>query len=391
VRIFIQPTEALLFRTGHPFNAGENNYAETLFPPTPETLQGAIRATIATHWDPEKTLAEAFQQEELVALIGNQEHYGRFCITGSTPGRRAASASVGAPVERLFPLPAHLWREEEEGQRQVRLKPAPAAGVSTNLPDDMHLLYPERPAQSRLEAMKGWLTESGLQVTLHAQGEIAAGDIVENNELYVNEMRVGIAIDGATKTTAEGMLYQAHMIRMNADPGASFVYGFVVDIRLLAADVRSQKNAAHRQFIDDGETQRLLRLPDHGWLLLGGERKAAYFEVIAPASIEHSSEPARSGNLLYFATPAALARGWQPAAWANPLSRPVAIASERFQPIGGWQLTPGSGGGRSKVTRRCVPAGSVYFFRSPVQMPPFLTDYGWQIGYGIIYTGEYQP
>ena len=179
------------------------------------------------------------------------------------------------------------------------------------------------------------------------------------------------------------------LAELNADPGASFVYGFVVDIRLLAAGTCSPKSAAQRQFIDDEETQRLLRLPDHGWLLLGGERKVAYFEVVA--LIEHSSEQARSGNLLYFATPAALARGWQPTDWAAPLSRPIAIASERLQPIGGWRLTPGSGGGRYKVTRRCVPAGSVYFFRSPVQLPPFLTDYGWQIGYGIIYTGEYQP
>ncbi|MBV9614034.1 MAG: hypothetical protein JO031_01100, partial [Ktedonobacteraceae bacterium] len=57
MRIFIQPCEVLLFRTGHPFNAGENHYADTLFPPTPETLQGAIRATIATCWNPDRTLA----------------------------------------------------------------------------------------------------------------------------------------------------------------------------------------------------------------------------------------------------------------------------------------------------------------------------------------------
>lgn len=390
MRIFIQPAEALLFRTGHPFNAGENNYAETLFPPTPETLQGAIRATIAAHWDPEKSLAEAFQQEELIALIGNQEHYGRFCITGNAPGRRRMEAGVGTPVERLFPMPAHLWRAEDGERRQLRLKPALTAQVTTNLPNDMHLLYPEYPTSSRLEAMQGWLTENGLWTALHEQGGIAAEDIVAGNELYVNEMRIGIGIDGATKTTAEGMLFQTHMIRMNADPSARFVYGFVVDIRLLAAAPISNVNST-RQFIADEQTQHLLRLPDSGWLLLGGERRAAYFEVVAPPPIEHTSKQTGIGNLLYFATPAALARGWQPATWPTSLSRPVAIATERYQPIGGWQLTPGTSGGRSKTTRRCIPAGSVYFFRSPSQMPPFLTDYGWQIGYGIVHTGEYRP
>ncbi|HEV2659879.1 MAG TPA: type III-B CRISPR module-associated Cmr3 family protein [Ktedonobacteraceae bacterium] len=390
MRIFIQPTEALLFRTGHPFNAGENTYAETLFPPTPETLQGAVRATIAAHWDPEKSLAEAFQQEELVELIGNREHYGRFCITGCTLGRRRVEAGAGTPVERLFPMPAHLWHEEEGERRQLRLKPAPAAHVTTNLPDDMYLLYPEHPTANKLEAMQGWLTETGLQTTLHTQEEITAEDIVQSNELYVNEMRIGIGIDGATKTTAEGMLFQTHMVRMNADAGAPFVYGFVVDIRLLTAIPRSNVNST-QQFLADEQTQHLLRLPASGWLLLGGERRAAYFEVVAPASVVYDSKQADIGNLLYFATPAALARGWQPAAWPPTLSRPVAIATERYQSIGGWQLTPGSGGGRSKITRRCIPAGSVYFFRSPSQMPPFLTDYGWQIGYGIVHTGEYRP
>ncbi len=390
MRIFIQPTEALLFRSGQPFNAGENNYAETLFPPTLETLQGALRATIAAHWDPEKSLVEAFQQEELVDLIGNQEHYGRFCITGSAVGRRRVEADVGAPVECLFPMPAHLWREEDGDRHQVRLKPALTAQITTNLPDDMHLLYPERSADSRLEAMQGWLTETGLWAALHEQGEIAAEHIVASNDLYIDEMRIGIGIDGMTKTTAEGMLFQTHMIRMNADPGARFVYGFVVDIRLLAAFPTSNGNNT-RQFIADEQTQHLLRLFSSGWLLLGGERRAAYFEVVAPPLSEHDSKQKGIGNLLYFATPAALARGWQPAAWPVPLSRPTAIATERYQPIGGWQLTPGSSGGRSKTTRRCIPAGSIYFFRSPSQMPPFLTDYGWQIGYGIVHTGEYQP
>ncbi len=384
MRIFIQPTEALLFRTAHPFNAGENNYAETLFPPTPETLQGAIRATIATHWDAEKMPGEAFQQKELIALIGNQEHYGRFCITGSMLGRRTALAPTGAPVEPLFPMPIHLWREENGERRPVRLKPAPTTKVTTNLPDDMQLLYPERSSTSRLEVMKGWLTESGLRVALRAQGEIAVEDIIESNELYVNEMRVGISIDRATKTTVEGTLYHTSMIRMNADPGASFVYGFVIDIRLLEAATIPAGNSMPRQFIADEQTQRLLRLPDHGWLLLGGERRAAYFEVVAAPPLEQ----ANVGNLAYFATPAFLAHGWQPGIWPEPLSRPIAIATERFQPIGGWRFT--SSGGRSKTMRHCVPAGSVYFFHSAVQMPPFLTDYGWQIGYGIIYTGEYR-
>ena len=62
---------------------------------------------------------------------------------------------------------------------------------------------------------------------------------------------------------------------------------------------------------------------------------------------------------------------------------------ERYQPIGGWQLAPDSNGGKSKALRRCAPAGSIYFFDTLVHQLQPLTDYGGQIGYGIIYSGDY--
>src|SRR5438045_439322 len=94
MHIFIEPTEPLLFRTGRPFNAGEHNFADSIFPPTPETLQGALRATIATHWDKAntgkpRTLEELFQpQSDLVEMIGSRGNYGCFRIKNMTLGRR---------------------------------------------------------------------------------------------------------------------------------------------------------------------------------------------------------------------------------------------------------------------------------------------------------------
>jgi hypothetical protein len=42
-----------------------------------------------------------------------------------------------------------------------------------------------------------------------------------------------------------------------------------------------------------------------------------------------------------------------------------------------------------KAIRRCVPAGSIYFFDKSVSVIQPLTEYGWQIGYGIAYAGEW--
>ena len=384
MRIFIQPCEVLLFRTGHPFNAGENHYADTLFPPTPETLQGAIRATIATYWNPDKTLAEVFQEPQLVALIGDHEQYGRFVITDIALGRRSKNTHSAALIERLFPIPAHFLVEESGDKQPVRLQPRPHnATVSSNLPDRLQLLYPELAVSSKLEPLRGWLTGQSLQKALRGQGAIALSEIIDPATIYVHELHQGIGINNQSKTTAEGQFYQARMIRMNHRSEDPFIYGFVVDIRLLQD---AQPGAsAHNQFVADEQTQHLLKLPDQGWMILGGERRAARFEVIA--SMDEHPEQLQRGNLLYLATPAAFTRGWQPRTW--PTAEPIAVAMERYQPIGGWQLAPGSSGGRSKTLRRCVPAGSIYFFDAPVHRIYPFTDYGGQIGYGITYLGEY--
>src|SRR5579864_6784727 len=117
MRIFIEPTEPLLFRTGRPFDAGESNFAESIFPPTPETLQGALRAMIATHWSHKLSLAQAFNDPSLTSLIGDRNGYGRFRITGMALGQY--NLKTPEKVERLFPPPAHIMQDEESTFRLI--------------------------------------------------------------------------------------------------------------------------------------------------------------------------------------------------------------------------------------------------------------------------------
>jgi len=384
MRLFLEPMEPLLFRrTGRSFDAGESGFADTFFPPTPETLQGAIRAAIATHWDRTKTLAEVFQQVELVRLIGDRSSYGRFLITGLALGR----LSNDGTIERLFPTPAHLLtgKGQDNQQQLIRLQPDPARakGVFTDLPSGMQLLYPDRKVQSKLEPLGGWLTERGLIKALRTKEELTKEERVSNHKIFEYESRLGIGMNNQTKTTREGLLYQVRMVRMK--PG----YGFVIDIRVGQSSKVGTTTAYTELLEDDDQTQKLLRLPDQGWITLGGERRAARFEVsTAPGLSEQGPiEQAPKGNLMYLATPAALTGGWQPGQWTTP-AQPVAAAINRYQLIGGWSLRPGDSGGENKSIRRCVPAGSVYFFDTSVTVTQPMTEYGWQIGYGIAYAGE---
>ncbi|MBE3560236.1 MAG: type III-B CRISPR module-associated protein Cmr3 [Ktedonobacteraceae bacterium] len=375
MRIFIEPIEPLLFRTGRPFDAGESGYAETLFPPTPETLQGAIRATIATHWDRTKTLESLFSHDELVNLIGNRESYGRFRITGLTLGRRTANKKI----ERLFPAPAHLLQvQDEQGKKpQICLVPDRKPELISDLPDGAYYLFPDHKPDSKLEPLNYWLTERGLHKMLHTHDTLLQEDIVKEHQIYTLEPRLGIGMDNAAKTTREGLLYQTQMVRM------SHGYGFVVDIRLSTSPESTD-------LIDDDKTQQLLRLPESGRMTMGGERRTASFEIISDSASTQTLEHKRQGNLLYLATPAAFTNGWQPNIWQAPLLPPIAAAINRYQPIGGWYLNPQNAGGSNKTMRRCVPAGSVYFFDQTITVMRPLTEYGWQIGYGITYTGDWR-
>lgn len=384
MRLYLEPMEPLLFRrTGRSFDAGEGGFADTFFPPTPETLQGAIRAAIATHWDRTKTLAEVFQQEELVKLIGDRSGYGRFRITGLALGRIGNDGSI----ERLFPAPAHLLtvKGQDNQQQLIQLQPdlANAEGVFTDLPSGMQLLYPDKKVQGKLEPLGGWLTERGLVKALRTKEELTKEERVSDRDIFEYESRLGIGMNNATKTTREGLLYQVRMVRMK--PG----YGFVIDIRVGQLSKNGTETAYTELLEDDDQTQKLLRLPDQGWVTLGGERRAARFEISTSAGLvaQGAIEQASKGNLMYLATPAALTGGWQPGLWPTP-AQPIAAAINRYQLIGGWSLRPGDSGGENKSIRRCVPAGSVYFFDTSVTVTRPLTDYGWQIGYGIVYAGE---
>ncbi len=383
MRIFIEPTEPLLFRRGRSFDAGESNFAESMFPPTPETLQGAIRAMIAAHWDKDGSLAAAFKDPKLTVLIGDREGYGHFRITGLALGRRTEE---NGHVEQLFPTPVHLIQDDKN---RLRLKPEviDIEHVMCNLPEGIgYLLKPEQSTEGKLKPVGGWLTEANLLLAL-TTNNLSQLKVVKDRCIFEYESRLGIGMSNATKTTQEGYLYQVQMVRMKAN------YGFVVDIRLSASSASNNVvGPANETLLDDGVTQSMLRLPTTGWLTLGGEQRAAHFTVLQPKDRVSGVDidQFKRGRLVYLAAPAYFSDGWQlPVGHFPLLNRPITAAINRYEPIGGWKLNPDNAGGTGKTTRRCVPAGSVYFFKEPVPIDQPLTEYGWQIGYGIAYTGEY--
>jgi CRISPR-associated protein Cmr3 len=385
MRLFIEPTEPLLFRTGRPFEAGQNNFAESMFPPTPETLQGAVRAAIASYWDPHKNIAAAFNDPNLTDLIGDRDRYGRFRITGISLGRYPKTERD--KVERLFPSPAHIMQIEHGTDKHkdthlLRLLPHLLdKDTQSNMPDEIHYyLKPQETLNDdeELKPVEGWFTETDLNRTLGTD-DLNGIEIIKRSDIYQEEPRMGIGIQLGTKAAEEGYLFQMLLIRMNHKLEHKYTYGFVVDIALASLSSDDQP-------LSDEQIQQALNLPNSGWMILGGEQRAAHFRVL-PSTSKNTAGLAREHTLLYLATPASFKTGWRSS--QDIASQPITAAINRYDSIGGWKQNPGDAGGENKVMRRCVPAGSVYFFDKKITLTQPLTDDGMEIGYGITYEGEW--
>jgi len=262
MKIFLDPLETLHFRNGRPFNAGEVGYAETIFPPTPETIQGVVRALIASYWDPTRSMAEIFQESsDLVQLIGNSSRYGRLRITDI-----ALVRWIGSNPIPLYPVPAHILIEEKTN-RLFLLKPGTLNGVISNMPSPtQYFLIHEKP-KYKLETAAGWLTESDLRVALKAKTDDDLQDIriIQASDIFEREFRVGIGIDTSRKAVEEGLLYSTQMIRMKKEYyPIEESYGFRVEMYIAQEDTldKEAKN----------DTQRIYNvLSRGGWATMGGE------------------------------------------------------------------------------------------------------------------------
>ncbi len=310
-------------------------------------------------------------------LIGNREDYGRFRITQIAIGKYKRDTPEN--IEVLLPAPAHLL-QDEHGKR-LRLVPRAISDlvVETNQPEGItHLLaLRESGAETKLESLSGWISQSDLRRVLRSDANLEELKIVKPDEVYERESRLGMSMDSQRKRTRDGFLYQQQLIRMQPKTG------FVVDIGL-----STEKN--EQTLISDSEVQeKLFSKKTSGWLIIGGDQRAAYFRVIKTTE-PPDAQTVTAGNLVYLATPAYFSTAWKPSARFAPLDQPITAAISRPEAIGGWRLNTGDAQGDQKGLRFCVPAGSVFFYDQQVPVPQWLTRIRSRIGYGITYTGDWK-
>lgn len=337
---FLQPLDVLFLRGNRLFGESSAN-GDAVMPPWPSMAAGALRSQILV-----TNNADVGQFANGANLAG---HLAQSLGTPSEPGSFRLSQYLLAKVDDgklldvYWPLPADLLGFSDENGRQVHyLQPqALNPAISSSAPCKQLPLY--RSDKQAKPDSGLWLNLAGIQAWLNTQ-PIKSEHLIEAKELWKTDSRLGIALDAAGRTTADGQLYTVDAVAFAARmgfligiDGANALLGQSGVLRL-GGDGRG---AQHLKIEWDGKKL----LPD--WNLIKENRRFR----------------------LALATPGLFEQGWllpgmseqnDGFIWqTNSFKAHLATASvSRSETVSGWDLAENC----PKPALKAVSTGSVYWF-----------------------------
>jgi CRISPR-associated protein Cmr3 len=370
--MFLQPVDVWLFRDGKPFSAGGDHRAESLFPPYPTVIQGAIRSKQLAR--KKMLLAD---KASIAKEVGTSSDYQNLRLKGPFLAKREREDHQER-IFRYLPQPddAITVSKEDHTIRRVNLPKEPPDGIKTSKITPLLLGLDEEPEKGESGL---WIREDKLEK--YFRGETIQA--IPGKFLFERDDRMGVGIDSTAMKSIDGMLYEVSFIRPQKDVGLLVEFSGYDD------------------------------WPDKDILQLGGESRGSIYEFIDPGKIGLDPEqnisrileqpvpsPLPQKFLLYFCTPTFFNNGWQPNTWSDFFTEEVdlvAAAVGRYESIGGFDMTEDSQKfGMNKAARRFVPAGSVYYFEwkkttniKPNLIQNAISDFAREIGFGQIIVKEW--
>lgn len=393
MKIFIESSDVLLFRDGRPFSAGEGHRARSLFPPTPNTMQGVIRSKVlADRCGRYQSYREGCIQcpeREICTIpteIGQPDQYGRGNYGKMHLRGPLIAKQNNSRVDIYCPIPADVVQVKDKDNPDASpqltylqpLEPDQHPPGENNLPNQLLLLCTSE--TKPVEAIAGYWSQKELKQYLLGE---QPSEFIQANRLYERESRFGIEVDNRKQIVQEGKLYQTEFIRCQSDVG---LYVEVAGIHQFGVDPSAKS----------------------GLIAIGGENRAASYteqlqldwQDLDKQLIKKLDKSA--GFKLYLATPTIFKKGWLPewidqdtlaGEYAGIKVKLVAAAIARYQTIGGWDVAYN----RPKPTHRAVPAGSVYYFTTEANPEQVVQTFHWknladdlldaQIGFGLGLVG----
>lgn len=347
--LFIEPLDVLFLR-GNKLFGDPGSYGESLVPPWPSVAAGAIRSALLAH---KRIDLQAFAAGRVPdPELGTPEQPGPFRVTDFRLARRFADGRI----EPLYAPPADLVvRHTDDGALEcalMRPRTLPG-GIASSAATPLHAVLPE---QERRKPESGyWLTHEGWRAYLAGHALDPQRHLVMSGDLWKLDARVGVGLDPAKRSAAEGKLFTAQAVAMQQrhhSDRCDYNVGFLAEV--------------------EGAT-----IPDGLMLRFGGDGRAARASLLAsPLSVPDLAErivETRRCRLI-LTSPGLFPRGWLPTGTAahgpedlrfdlhGIKGRLVCASVPRAEVVSGWDLAAWSQRkGGPKPAQRVAPTGSVYW------------------------------
>lgn len=320
--IEIQALDTLFFRDGKPFEMGDDNWAEGIFPPPPSVIYGALRSAY-------------FAEHPADLALANTEK-------DPTKELRIKNILLKKGNDLFFASPLDYVQQKDNTDKNFPLKLIPADLFANNY----SLRYVSYPAlieddiikTSNVESINKYIERVDFKDYLK---EGLENDLVftEIDEFYQIEPKIGVGLNNQTRNSAEGKLYRVGMLRMN--------------------EVEKDENVF--------EKNKIVVEYDFGFnfipktIRFGAENKIA--KVSETDTFNLNIELNRSKFLkIILKTPGIFKKDWKPNI-ENILKNIditlIAAFVGKYQNFGGWNIIEK----KPKEMRKAVPAGSVFYYK----------------------------
>lgn len=374
--------ESYFFRDGTPFNAGENTFLASMFPPSCQVMQGAIRAAILKGHGADFQAYEAKKCSICNCSVPECQVLRTIGMPGDA--RDGMMLDFQGPFlvqhrrgtdkyERIYPAPADLTQLKGENGRLRfgRMSPSDQGRIT----DQGRILLPVISNDEKSLVSGSWISEQGLlnylrgnevnEAEVYFQDPVLSGQRqLENSGFLKKEERIGIGRNSVTRTTEKHMFYTVEHFRF--DPRFEFGLGERVgglpemalpeviklggEGRISTLKVLDSKPFPAAVIADaiNGDPQRLF------------EERRFKMVFLTPVCFtsqgfpEGFKEVRRKDN-----------HGQELQVWMGTLKgiecSLVTMRAERMERTGGWDLAKR----QPKMRRSYWPAGSVLYLTSP--------------------------
>jgi len=212
----LTPLDTLFFRNGLSMDAGESGWVESIFPPSPQTMQGVVRSSvILSHCKAPKDFQEGKCKEcthkgdcripDFIGSSENKGNYGKLNLCGPCIVKDGIN---------YYPAPLDLVREKEGEKRLFTLSPSDEY-VECEL-GKIRLPSPNNDDYKPFDVVGGWISEEALKQYLEGKIPDEKG-IIDETVLFTKEPRVGLKRVYETHKAEEGMLYSIVPLRFKKD------------------------------------------------------------------------------------------------------------------------------------------------------------------------------